>query len=198
MSLNSEETNKNKKLGTIPFVFAGMSFIPLIGVLFGLFAIGRGLTTKLDGGKKLALIGLAGISFTIVIYGGLFYFGIVQRGGIYDNLRAKMAQTDLNSLVQTVEFYKIQHGEYPDSLETLEKSLPKDSVEAFMVFDPRGLKGNQYFYYQKVDADHYYLRGVAPDGRPFSPGALVPQVATSGTKIGLLTNPPPNSSSNNP
>ena len=174
MSLNSEETSENKRLGTIAFVFAGMSFIPLIGVLFGLFAIGRGLSTKLDGGKKLALIGLAGIGFTMVIYGALFYFGTVQRGGIYDNLRAKMAQSNLNSLVQTVEFYKIQHGEYPDSLETLRKSLPKDSIETIYVIDPRSLKNNQYFYYQKVDGDHYYLRGVAPDGQPFSPGALVP------------------------
>jgi hypothetical protein len=31
---------------------------------------------------------------------------------------------------------------------------------------------------------------VAPDGRPFSRGALVPQVETSGTDLGLLTDIP--------
>jgi hypothetical protein len=55
-------------------------------------------------------------------------------------------------------------------------------------------EGDRYFYYKKVDADHYYLRGVAPDGKPFSPGALVPQVATS-TNLGLLIAPPQNPSS---
>jgi hypothetical protein len=198
MSPNSEKTSENKKLGTIPFVFSGMSFIPLIGVLFGLFAIARGLITKRDGGKKLALVGGAGIGFNILIYGALFYFGFVQRGGIYDDLRTKMAQSNLNALVQSVEFYKIQYGEYPDSLEMLKSSLSKDSSQVIFVIDPRGLMSGRYFYYQKVDSDHYYLRGVAPDGQPFSPGALVPQVATAGTKLGLLIAPPPNPSSSNP
>ena len=190
MSPNSEKTSENKKLGTIPFVFSGMSFIPLIGVLFGLFAIARGLITKRDGGKKLALVGGAGIGFNILIYGALFYFGFVQRGGIYDDLRTKMAQSNLNALVQSVEFYKIQYGEYPDSLEMLKSSLSKDSSQVIFVIDPRALMSGRYFYYQKVGSNHYYLRGVGPDGSPFSPGALIPQTPGGAASIGLLTTPP--------
>jgi hypothetical protein len=194
MSLNPELPREDKTLGWFPFVVGGLSFIPLLGVLFGLIAIVWGLSARRRGGMKLVLVGAVGIGFTIVLYGALFYFGFSQRGGIYDDLRTKMAQNNLNSLVQSVEFYKLSHGEYPDSLETLKASLQKGSFESLYVIDPRMLsvgKGGQYFYYRKVDADHYYLRGVAPDGKPFSTGALVPQITSSGGKLGLLIDPPP-------
>jgi hypothetical protein len=178
-----------------------MSFIPLIGIIFGLITITWGLFTKRRGGKWLALVGTGGIASSAFLYGGLFYFGFVQRGGVYDDLRAKMAQNNLNSLVQTIEFYKITHGEYPDSLATLKGSQQKGSLDSVLLFDPRVFKAKgeaNYFYYQRVDSDHYYLRGVAPDGKPFSPGALVPQVSTSGGKLGLLVDPPKAQSSDSP
>lgn len=194
MPANAVPDDADKKLGVFPFVLGGMSFIPLIGLVFGLITVVWGLLTKRTGGKKLALIGAGGISFTIVLYGSLFYFGFVQRGGLYDSLRDKMAQNNLNSLVPVVEFYKLSHGEYPETLAVLKDSLPKGSIDSIFVFDPRALKfseADRYFYYRKVDADHYYLRGVAADGKPFSPSALVPQIPASGSKLGLLTDAPP-------
>jgi hypothetical protein len=168
-----------------------MSFIPMIGVLFGLIALIWGLVTKRSGGKKLALIGTAGICFTVILYSALFYFAFVQRGGVYDNLRTRAAQNNLNSLVPVIEFYKISHGEYPETLEVLKASLPKGSPNSLYVMDPRifdgRMKNSEDFYYRKVDSDHYYLRAVAPDGKPFSAGALVPE---SGGKSGLLTDTP--------
>src|SRR5215469_1981759 len=88
MTSTGSEARKEEKLGAGAYVLAGMSFIPLIGVVFGLIAIGRGIFTGRKGGKLLALIGAGGICFTIILYGSLFYFGFVQRGGIYDVLRA--------------------------------------------------------------------------------------------------------------
>jgi hypothetical protein len=192
--VSAEVAKEEKRLGGAPFVLGGLSFIPLFGVVFGLIAIIWGLRARRRGGAKPALLGAAGIAFSILLYGGLFYFGFVQRGGIYDDLRTKMAQNNLNALVQSVEFYKLSHGEYPDSLETLKASLPKNGLESMYVDDPRSFlgKGSHYFYYKKVDPAHYYLRGVAPDGKPFSPGALAPQVPASGGKLGLLTDSPPN------
>jgi len=172
-----------------------MSFIPLLGVLFGLIAIVWGLVTKKHGGKRLAAIGAAGISFTIILYGALFYFGTMQRGGIYDDLRTKLAQTTMNSLVQSIEFYKIQHGSYPESLKALQESLPKDSLT--FVFDPTDVKvGGQprYFYYERVGDDHYYLRGLGPDGQPFTPDDIVPQVSSvPNSKAGLFLERKPTS-----
>ena len=184
---------RGDRLGAFPFVVGGLSFIPLIGVLFGVAAIAWGLLTRRRGGRTLAVMGLAGIGLTVTLYGGLFYFGAVQRGGVYDGLRAKLAQSNLDSLVPTVEFYKLSHGVYPESLEALRSSLPKDSFAALNVSDPRVMDGGGFgrvFHYKLVDSNHYYLRGLAPDGKPFSPGALVPQVSASAAQLGLLIDPP--------
>ena len=182
----------DRKPGKLAFVVGGLSFIPLIGVLFGLVAVAWGLVKWKSGGSKLALIGAGGIAFSFILFGGLFYFGFVQRGGIYDNLRTKLAQSDLNSLVPLIETYRLTHGSYPESLEALKVSLPKDSLGAATLYDPRISKQKQFFYYAKVGSDHYYLRGVAPDGKPFSPGSLAPEVAKGGVGLGLTTNPPEN------
>ena len=176
-----------EKLGIFPYVLGGMSFIPLLGVIFGVIAIVWGLVTNKLGGKRLAAIGAGGIFFTVILYGALFYFGFMQRGGVYDDLRAKLAQTTINSLVQSIEFYKVQHGKYPESLKILQESLPRDNFAT--VFDPTDVKLSEprYFYYELVDEDHYFLRGLGSDGQPFTADDIVPQVSSApGSKIGLL------------
>jgi hypothetical protein len=180
----------NEKLGGPAFVVGGLSFIPLLGIPFGIAALIWGLTTKKIGGKKLALLGGAGVMVTFVLYGTLFYFGFAKRGGIYDGLRTQLAQSNLNTLVEAVEFYKVQHGSYPASLDALQVSLPKNSM--VFIDDPTDVRfGGQprHFYYQTVGTDHYYLRGVGSDGLPFTPDDIVPQVELMpGSKLGLLIN----------
>jgi len=170
----------------------GLSFIPLIGVPFGIAAIIWGLVTGKIGGKKLALVGVAGIALTCLLYGGLLYFGLVQRGGIYDELRGKLAQTSLNSLPPAIEFYKLQYGSYPETLEQLRQSLPKDSP--VFIYDPTDMRigsVGRLFFYKRVDADHYYLRGVGPDGVPFTADDILPEISPSAAnKLGLLIAPP--------
>lgn len=180
-----------QKLGGLPFVIGGLSFIPLLGLPFGLIALVWGLTTKKAGGKKLALTAIFGIMFTLALYGGMFYFGFAKRGGLYDELRARSAQNSLNGLVATIELYKTQHGEYPETLSQLESSLPKnspvfltDSTDVSFSHKPR------YFYYQRAGHDHYYLRSVGPDGVPFTSDDILPQVKPeSSGHIGLLLEP---------
>jgi hypothetical protein len=178
----------DEKLGGFPFVIGGLSFIPLVGIPFGVVALVWGITTKKLGGKKLALIGSLGIIFTVILYGGLFYFTFVKRGGMYDDLRTELAQSSLNSGVQAVEFYRVQHGSYPESLKALQESLPKHSM--VFVIDPTDIKFSgkpRYFYYERIGTDHYYLRGMGPDGLPFTSDDILPQVQlTPGSKLGLL------------
>ena len=170
-------SEERKKLGGVAFVFGGLSFIPLVGVPFGLVAIVWGLATDRIGGKKLALVGGGGIVFTMALYSALFYFGFVQRGGIYDMLREKVAESEITSLVQTIEFYKVQNGVYPESLETLQESLPEGST--VVVFDPTDMRlggRSRYFHYELIDSEHYYLLGVGPDGEPFTADDIVPKM----------------------
>jgi len=181
------EEEKHKLVG-FPYVIGGLSFIPVIGVLFGIIAIIWGLVTKKLGGKKLALIGTAGIAFTVVLYSGLFYFGVMQRGGVYDDLRVKLAESNLTQLVQAIEFYKTQNGKYPDSLKILKESLPTNSM--VFVNDPTQIKAKgelQYFYYELIDENHYYLLGVGQDGKPFTSDDILPRVEVGpNSKVGLL------------
>jgi hypothetical protein len=186
------QAERSDRLGAAPFVVGGLSFIPLVGVLFGVVAIIWALATKRAGRGKLALIGLGGIGFTFMVYGALFYFGFAQRGGVYDDLRTQLAHSSLNTLVESIEFYKVQYGHYPESLEGLRSSLPKQSI--VMIHDPTDVqfgKPARFFYYQRVDEGHYYLRGVGRDGIPFTPDDILPQItAKPGSRMGLLIDAP--------
>lgn len=175
-------------LGAFPYVLGGLSFIPGIGLVFGVGALTLGLVTRKKGGRRVAWMGAAGIGFSVLVYGALFYFGFVQRGGVYDDLRLKMAQSTIDEVVPVIEMYRLQSGHYPQSMAALKASLPRDSM--VMLFDPTSMRLGQQpveFFYQRVGEDHYYLRGLGPDGQPFTADDLVPQVpVAAGSKIGLL------------
>lgn len=164
------------------YAFGCASFVPLLGVVVGIIAIAVGMTTRRRGGRLLALLGAGGIAFSVVLYGGLFYFGFMQRGGVYDGLRAQMAQSTIDELVPRIEFYRMEHGAYPASL----KDLRSGAQPMVMIFDPSSIVPRP-FYYERVGSDHYYLRGVGPDGKPFTADDLVPAVnVPPGSGIGLL------------
>ena len=184
--------DEKEKLGTGPFVIGGLSFIPLLGVFFGVVSIIWGLVTKKQRGKLLAVVGGCGIVFTIIIYGALFYFGFMKRGGIYDDLRSDLAKTTITSLVQSIEFYKVQNGNYPESLEVLRKSLAKNAfVSIYDTTDVKLAGQPRLFYYEIVDSNHYYLLGVGSDGQPFTQDDLIPEVNVGPeSKIGLLIKKP--------
>lgn len=174
-------SEKEHKLGAGAYVVGGMSFIPLLGIVFGIVSIIWGLITKKSGGKTLALIGALGILFTMVLYGSLFFFGFVQRGGVYDDLRKQLAETTITPLVQSIEYYKVQNGSYPPDLETLHQSLPKDAM--VIVVDPSKVilddTDSVYFYYENL-GDTYYLLGTGMDGLPFTDDDILPKVAPRG------------------
>jgi len=99
-----------------------------------------------------------------------------------------MSERMITSLVQDIEFYKIQNEKYPESLEILMKSLPENSK--VYVFDPtdyRWLRKPRYYYYELIDKNHYYLLGLGPDDKPFTKDDIVPKVKIDPkSKIGLV------------
>jgi hypothetical protein len=166
------------------YVFGCAAFVPLLGVVIGIIAIAIGLGSGKKGGKVLALLGAGGIAFSVVLYGSLFYLGFVQRGGIYDGLRAQMAQSTIDQLVPQIEFYRLQHGTYPPSLDALRKASSGQSM--LIIFDPSSLVPRP-FHYELIGTDHYYLRGVGPDGKPFTADDLIPDVdVIANGRVGLL------------
>jgi len=182
-------TDNQQRLGAAPYVIAGFSFFPLLGVPFGIIAILWGLLTRKKGGRLLAILGTFGILVTVILYGGLYYKGFVERGGIADDLKRELASQTLNTLVPAIELYRLQHGSYPGSLEELQKAAGKNNV--IFVADPfqfSALPSQNFFYYQRVGTDHYYLRSVGPDGIPFTTDDIVPDIPNPSGNLGLLIN----------
>lgn len=158
---NQNIESSGKPLGCLAYTIGGMSFIPLIGVLFGIITIVWGFVAK---NTKLKLVGLAGILLTVVLYGTIGYMGFVQEDGVYDELRVTMAKTQLTSAVQAIELYNVQNGEYPDSLQTLQKSLPENSVVFLFDSAQVSLDEMKYYYYKVINDHSYHIRSYGRDG----------------------------------
>jgi hypothetical protein len=180
--MTDEVRQGENKLGCLPYAIGGCSFIPLVGALFGIAAIVWGIVRFKEGGWKLVALGGGGILVTILLYGAFFYFGFVQKGGVYDDLRAKMAKQSVVSAAKSVEFYKTTHGHYPVSLEEIEKGASPQ--ERLYLYDPTfkpsltelSSAKPKFFYYQlEPDQKRYYLLSEGPDGKPFTADDITPE-----------------------
>ena len=177
------------KIHTAAYVLAAISFIPLIGLLFGIAALVLSiLGWRKRGAKIVALIASLRMLCTVALYSALFYFGFVQRGGVYDELRQQLTVNTLSALVSEVEFYRLQHGAYPESLEQLQESQPNKPI--FIVdtsSTPFSAEPFRLFYYERSSDAHYYLRSVGNDGKAFTADDILPHIEqTENSKIGLL------------
>lgn len=154
-----EEEKKEKKLGYLPYVLGGVSFIPLLGVFFGIIVIIWGIIKIKQKGWRLILIGVCGILFTVILYSTLFYKGFVERGGIYDELKSGMTQTLLTDLVKQIEYYKIQNGKYPKSLKELASKKQHESFT--FIQDPTQIdlktKEPPLFHYELINEGNNYV-----------------------------------------
>jgi hypothetical protein len=170
----------NTKTYKPPYLLGLLCLIPLIGAFVGLGLLLYGLLKYKD--KWLSIIGAAGIVWTIIVYSTLFYAGI--HASIFKKGFEDISQMQLNSLIKNIEFYKLEHGQYPDSLKQL---LNDDKLAP--IYDPvQGLqtKPNTYFDYEKV-GDKYLLFSSGLDGIPNTKDDLFPQLTiTDSNKIGLI------------
>jgi hypothetical protein len=129
--------------------------------------------------KKLVAIGLAAVLFTIVVYGWLFYFI-----GYSDLARKGEAKTQpgiLNEVVKAIEFYKLQNGHYPDSIQQVHT---KD--EPLIIFDVLSKKGfGDYnpFFYQRIDSGNT-LYSCGLDQKLHTSDDIFPSVES--TNIGFI------------
>jgi len=169
--------DKNIKLS---YIFGGLSFIPLIGVLFGLISFIIGLIKFKYRGWILSLIGLGGIIFTIIIYSSLFYFGLKHRGGIYDELREKTVIMNLNVIVRNMEYFKNQNKKYPQSLTEYKKYFESKKDPMNNINDPIQtiMKNQEGLYYYELfnDNKNYLLFSKGIDGLSFTSDDIYPEI----------------------
>ena len=99
-------------------------------------------------------------------------------------MERQLSQTQLNTVFKNVEFYKIQHGDYPDSLQQID-----DLKNDLWLSDALPHKGSRlkpgHYYYEKT-GDKYWLFSVGDDGRPFTADDVYPTMnPADSTKFGL-------------
>ena len=163
-----------------PYLLGLLCLIPLVGAFVGLGLLLYGLLKYKD--KRLSIIGAAGILWTILVYSTLFYAG--KHASIFKKGFEDISQMQLNSLVKNIEFYKLAHEQYPDSL----KQLLDDDKLAPINDAAQGMdtKENSYYNYEKI-GDKYLLFSSGQDGIPNTKDDLFPQITiTDSSKIGLI------------
>ncbi len=166
-----------------PYLLGLLCLIPLVGAFVGLGLLLYGLLKYKD--KWLSIIGAAGILWTIIVYSSLFY--AAKHASVFKKGFEDISQMQLNSLVKNIEFYKIEHGKYPDSLQQLldgDQLAPiTDAVQGM------NTKGDLYYNYKKI-GNKYLLFSSGQDGIPNTKDDLFPQVTiTDSSKIGVIKHP---------
>jgi len=179
--LTNEKGHLKDQDGKHLYRYGWIGLIPNIGVIAGMILIYNGIFKYSN--KKLVIIGIADILFTIVFW-SIFTSENIQNK-LFADTDEKLAQTQVNSLVKDIEFYKIQHGEYPDSLEQI-----NDSSAFVWITDPFLNKGKNKkdvnFHYVKIRTK-YTLFSVGSDKIPNTKDDIYPTVTMGDTiKFGLV------------
>jgi hypothetical protein len=154
-----------------------LGLIPLVGAFAGAALIALGIFRYRD--RKLALIGAAGCLFTVLIYSAMFWFFFRSQTGREE--WSEMAKKELRSLVKDIEFYKLQYGVYPDSLEQLNS---RDDI--VWIHDPLSPGSKAKFNYIRIGSRYKVfssgLDNLPGTGDDLYPGIIVPD----SSKIGLI------------
>ena len=177
--MENTELEKEKlthKKSRPPYWLGLLGLIPLVGFFVGIGLTLYGIFKYKD--KILIIIGVVCMIFTVVVYSSLYYVGFKSDFG--KKGWEQHAQMQLNSLIKEIEFYKIQHGAYPDTITQLEK-------ENHFVFisDPTQStqdRENVYYNYKNL-GDKYLLFSSGTDGIPNSDDDIFPEFQSNSGKI---------------
>jgi hypothetical protein len=163
-----------------PLYLVGLlCLIPLIGAFVGLVLLLLGIIKYKD--KLLIVIGTFGIVFTVSIYSFLFYY--IENSEEAKNGFKEVSQMQINNLIKNIEFYKLQNGQYPDSLPQLlatDKLTPIN--DAIQIVKHRK---STYFTYKKIGGT-YKLFSSGQDGISNTKDDIYPNTLISdSSKIGF-------------
>jgi len=140
-----------------PYLLGILWLIPLVGAFLGIGLFLYGVFRYKD--KWLTLIGAAGILWTIIIYSTLFYSR--KNYPVFNKGFADISQMQLNSLVKNIEYYKLEHGQYPDSLQQLLKDDKLAPITDAIQLNQQ--RPNNKYNYRKT-GEKYLLYSSGQDG----------------------------------
>jgi hypothetical protein len=170
---NTKHDNNQRRIRNLHY-WGLLGFVPNIGFIAGIILTIKGLRNN---SKSLIGIGVADMLFTICFWVMFMRLAPISEGF------SKVSQMQLNSLVKDIEFYKLQHGQYPDSL----PQLVQENQLAPIV-DPIQTNLNRKninYQYQKTGS-RYNLFSLGVDGIAHTRDDLVPEVNIDSTRLGLI------------
>lgn len=158
---------KSNRIPQSPYLLGLLGLIPLVGAFVGIGLILYGILKYKD--KWLVVIGIGCIVFTIITYSSLlalFKTNTVREGF------AGISQNGLNSLCRNIEFYKIEHGSYPDSLAQLQPDHAFAPVnDAVAVWGTP----NSFYNYRNL-GEKYLVFSSGIDGIPNTADDIYPTI----------------------
>jgi len=153
-----------------------LGLIPNVGFVMGIILIIRGIFQFKN--LKLILIGVADILFTIC-----FWWILDNTIFLYPD--RDLVSTELNNLVKDIEFYKVEHGTYPDKLYQIKNNYDSPMLQDLFVRRTKE-PGQGYFTYYKI-GDKYTIFSVGRDRIPNTADDIYPTIQiTDSSKIGLI------------
>lgn len=162
-----------------PYKLGLLGIIPLVGFFVGLGLVLYSAFRYKD--RKLTYIGVAGMAWTVIVYSLLFWH--LTSGPGTNAAAIEFSKTRLTTLIKNIEFYRIQHNQYPDSLE--QAVTPQ---EAYLLLDPINAfkKENLSKFEYRNLGEHYLLFSVGADGKANTADDLYPIIDSTNNKNGWI------------
>jgi len=168
-----EILKQKREVPVLVYIISGLSLIPWIGGFIGLAILISGLIYYKN--KILIAVGSLGILFTISIYGSLYYFGQIERGGVYDEMTVELSKHSLKTLISEIELYNIKNDKYPDNLIQVTKN-GYNQLHLDPILNKVAVKGESKEFYYKLESDGYILFSIGFDKIPFTKDDIHPQL----------------------
>jgi len=170
---------------TVPYLLGLLGIIPFIGAINGIVMVIMGIVKYKN--VWYSVLGALGIFFTVFIV--LLFHNLTPdtNSTLFKQPDEQMAQTDLNALVKDIEFYKLQHNQYPDSLAQLDMKDSFTSIDdPIFSFRHMGDRKTVLFNYKRI-GNKYTLFSSGWDGKPHTADDIYPNMPiTDSTKVGLI------------
>ena len=166
---------------TVPlYVLAGMSFIPILGVLLGAIGLTWGLLSSRPNAIRAGILAGGGAMLNLVVLMALtFYLARGDENGIFDQAVQVATQQDLLKLVREVEAYREANDAYPPSLTALQRRPAV--LRTINIYDQTAgvLTPRVYSYELARDGNSYDLYSIGADGEAGTPDDIRPVLPDS-------------------
>ena len=162
------------------YVLAGMSFIPILGILLGAIGLTWGLLSSRPKAIRAGIIAGGGAMLNVVVLMALaFYLARGDGGDIFDQAVQVATQQDLLKLVNEIEAYREANDAYPPSLTALQRRPAL--LRTINIYDQAAgvLTPRVYSYDLARDGNSYDLYSIGVDGEAGTPDDIRPVLPDS-------------------